>query len=98
MVEAKGVINRWSGRAPMVMSAAAMAVLVLSLTTGWGRGSGDEGAAAHSWQLLVGLQIPLILAFAATANWRQPRGPIAILGLQILGLLLAMAPVAILRL
>ncbi len=98
MTEARDVINRWSRWTPIAMSAAAVALLMVALTTGWGRGDHDEGAAAHSWQLLVGLQIPLIVAFAATADWRQPRRPIAILGLQILGLLLALAPVAILRL
>jgi hypothetical protein len=98
MIQAKGVINRWSGWAPIAMSAAAVALLIVAVTTGWERGAKDEGAVAHSWQLLVGLQIPLIVAFVATADWRRPRGPIAILGLQILGLLLAMAPVALLRL
>ena len=98
MTEAKGVINRWSGWAPIGMSAAALALVVVALTTGWERGAHDEGAVAHSWQLLVGLQVPLILAFVVTSDWRRPRGPVGVLGLQILGLLLAMAPVAILRL
>jgi hypothetical protein len=80
------------------MSLAAIALLVVALTTGWERGYKDEGAVAHTWQLLVGLQAPLILAFLATANWRRPLGIAAILGLQVLGLMLAMAPVAILRL
>lgn len=99
MADAKGVINAWSGWVPVAMSAAAIALLVLALTTGWGKGPpGDEGAAAHLWQLLVGLQVPLILVFLATANWRRPLGIFAILGLQVLGLLVAMAPVALLRL
>lgn len=94
----RGLINRWSSWAPVAMSAAAVALLIIALTTGWERGARDEGAVAHSWQLLVGLQVPLILAFLATANWRQPRGPVLMLGLQILGLLLAITPVALLRL
>ena len=98
MADAKGVINAWSGWVPVVMSVAAIALLIVALTTGWERGYKDEGVVAHSWQLLVGLQVPLILVFLATANWRRPLGIFAILGLQVLGLLVAMAPVALLRL
>jgi hypothetical protein len=82
----------------MVMSGLAMLVLLAALTTGWGKGDGDEGAAAHLWQLLIGLQIPLILAFIVTADWRKPMGPLKVLVLQGVLLALAMAPVAILHL
>jgi hypothetical protein len=98
MAEAKEVINTWTGRAPIVMSLAAIALLVIALTTGWERGYKDEGAVAHSWQLLVGLQVPLIVVFLATADWRKPRGVLMLLGLQVLGLILAMAPVRIMNL
>ena len=99
MVEAKRTVNVWSGWIPVALSAAAIADLVLALTTGWGQGlHGDEGAAAHLWQLFVGLQVPLILAFLVTADWRRPLGVMALLGLQVLGLVLSMAPVALLHL
>ena len=99
MADAKRMINVWTGRLPIALSAAAMLLLVLALTTGWGKGPpGDEGAAAHLWQILVGLQIPLIVAFVATAEWRGRLRPLAILGRQVLALILAMAPVALLRL
>ena len=97
MAGAKAVINRWVGWIPIAMSVAAIALLIVAFTTGWERGSKDEGVVAHSWQLLVGLQVPLIVAFVATANWRRAPGVLGILGLQVLGLVLAMAPVAILR-
>ncbi len=99
MSDTKSVINAWSGWVPVAMSAAAVSLLVFALQTGWGKGlHGDEGAAAHLWQLLIGLQVPLILVFLATAKWRSPMGVLGLLGLQVLGLILAMAPVAILRL
>ena len=98
MTDTKGVINTWTGWAPIAMSAAAISLLIFALISGWERGAKDEGAVAHSWQLLVGLQVPLIVAFVATANWRRPLGVLAILGLQVLGLVVAMAPVAILKL
>lgn len=99
MADVKRLVRVTSASAPLVMSAAAVLLLILALKTGWGAGPpGDEGAAAHLWQLLVGLQLPLIAAFAATADWRRPSGALGILGLQLLGLMLAAAPVAILRL
>ena len=97
MTDAKRVINSWSGRLPLVLSAVAIGLLIVALTTGWERGLKDEGVVAHSWQLLVGLQLPLIVAFVSTADWRRPLGPLSLLGLQLLGLMLCMAPVAILK-
>jgi hypothetical protein len=82
----------------MVMSGLAILLLAIALSTGWERGYKDEGAVAHTWQLLIGLQIPLILAFVATADWRKPMGPLRVLALQGVLLALAMAPVAILHL
>lgn len=98
MADARWVISRWSGWLPIAMSALALALVILALTTGWERGLKDEGAVAHSWQLLVGLQVPLILAFLASSDWRAPLRIFAIFGLQVLALVLAMAPVALFRL
>ncbi len=99
MAEAKQTINTWARWAPLALAAAALGLLAFAMTTGWGKGPpGDEGAAAHLWQILVGLQVPLIVIFAATAEWRRPLAPLTFLGLQVLALILATAPVAILRL
>ena len=35
---------------------------------------GDEGTAAHLFQLAIVLLLPAGLTFLATANWRQPGG------------------------
>jgi len=98
MADAKGAINSWSGWVPIAMSALAMGLLVFAFATGGKGPPGDEGAAAHLWQLLLGLQVPLIVVFLATSDWRRLLRVFAILGLQVLGLVLAMAPVALLRL
>ena len=99
MAQVKTLINRTGARAPMVMSCAAMLVLLLALTTGWGRGPGhDEGAAAHLWQLLIGMQLPLIAAFVVTADWGRPLGMLKVLALEAMLLAIAMAPVAIFKL
>jgi hypothetical protein len=87
-------INRIAGIAPILMSTVAVALLAVVLVTGWERNLKDEGAAAHTWQLLVGLQLPLILLFLASANWSRPRRPLLILAAQAAGLGMAMAPVA----
>ena len=94
----KAFIQTVGRRGPVVMSAAAVLLLIIALATGWERGLKDEGVVAHTWQLLVGLQVPLIIAFLATADWRRPAGVGKVLALQLAGLALAMAPVAILRL
>ena len=86
---------RWG---PIILSAAALALLVFALSTGWERGLKDEGAVAHGWQVLMVLQLPLILAFVSTANWRRPRDVAKILALQVVAFTAALAPVALLRL
>ena len=95
MREAVQTVGRWG---PLTMSAAALAVVVLALLTGWDRGLNDEGAAAHLWQLLIALQAPLVAAFLLTADWRRPVRIGGALALQAAALACAMAPVAIFRL
>jgi len=91
-------INRVCAIVPIVMSALALLLLLFAFATGWGQGHGDEGAAAHVWQLLIGGQAPFVLTFLATADWdrwRRVAGPFA---LQVIAVAFAMAPVAYFRL
>jgi hypothetical protein len=88
-------IGRWG---PIAMSIAALAIVALVLATGWERGLKDEGAAAHLWQLLIILQLPLVAAFVLTADWRRPGPAGRTLMLQAALVALAMAPVAYFRL
>jgi hypothetical protein len=91
-------INRVCAIVPIVMSALAVLLLAFAFATGWGQGHGDEGAAAHLWQLLIGGQAPFVLGFLATADWdrwRRVAGPLA---LQVGALVLALAPVAYFKL
>ena len=83
---------RW---APVAMSLAAIALLGVAYFTGWERGLKDEGVAAHLWQLLVGLQLPIIFVFLVTADWARPWAVARGFLLQVVLLGLAMAPVAI---
>ncbi|WP_143109341.1 hypothetical protein [Dyella sp. OK004] len=64
-------VNRISGIVPVVLSLVALSLVIASVSLGWDRGQTDEGAAAHTFQLLVVAQIPFVLLFLITANWRR---------------------------
>ena len=84
---------------PIVMSVAAIALVVAAVTFGVGRDTaGDEGTAAHLWQLLMAGQLPIIAWFAATWLPRAPRSSAMVLALQLLAGLAAAAPVFLLHL
>jgi hypothetical protein len=58
----------------------------------------DEGTAAHLWQLLLAGQIPVIAFFVVKWLPRAPRPALVVLILQAAALLLAAAPVFLLKL
>lgn len=58
----------------------------------------DEGAAAHTWQLLMGGQLPIIAWFAIRWFPEAPRAALGVLGLQLAAGLAAAAPVFLLGL
>jgi hypothetical protein len=80
------------------MSGAAFLVVIVVLATGWERGLKDEGSAAHIWQLFMAVQIPVVLAFAATADWRRRSRTVVTLAAQAAAFAVACAPVAIFHL
>lgn len=84
-------VNRTAAVLSIACSAIACAIAVTNIAENVPPTT-DEGASAHIWQLLMGAQLPLILLFAVTANWRS-RYAGAILGIQLLALVLACAPV-----
>ena len=55
--------------------------------------TGDEGAAAHTWQLLMLLQVPAVLVFLARWATREPKQTAIVLGLQAVAFLAAAFPV-----
>jgi hypothetical protein len=90
-------LTRPIGYLPITMSLAALAVIVAHvLFVGTAR-QADEGAAAHLWQLLMGGQLPIILAFALTALPRSPKQASIVLGFQLLAGVAAALPVFLLR-
>jgi hypothetical protein len=70
-------VNRLSGHVVLGLSLFAMILVVGATALAMlGRFSpspdGDEGTAAHLFQLAIVLLLPTGLTFLATADWRQP--------------------------
>ncbi len=80
------------------MSFAALATVLLHLARFGGVREPDEGSAAHIWQLLMAVQIPIIAFFAIKWLLRAPKEALAVLALQIGAVLAALAPVFLLKL
>jgi hypothetical protein len=82
---------------PLAMSLAALAVVLGHIAVaGVGR-EADEGTAAHLWQLLMALQIPVIGLFAVLWLPRAPRQALFVLVLQAAALIAAATPVFLLN-
>ncbi len=78
---------------PITMSASALALVLFHLSMCGTTREPDEGTVAHLWQLLMGLQIPLIAFFAIRWFPQSARATAAVLALQVLAGLAAVAPV-----
>src|SRR5450755_2252306 len=88
-----------SAFAPMVMSVSALALLLGSIAARSGMvHDNDEGAIAHTWQLLMAGQLPILAYFVFRWLPRMPRQTLYLLALQIGAALVAMAPVYLLGL
>ena len=91
-------INRWAGITPLILSGAALALVVAAVTTGWERNLRDEGVAAHLFQLLIAAQIPGFALFLATADRSRVQAMVKWLALDVAAIALAFAPVVIFHL
>jgi hypothetical protein len=91
-------LKRPSALIPLVMSFAALSLVLGHIAFFGVARETDEGAAAHLWQLLMAGQIPVIAYFAITWLPRAPIQALVVLGLQALAGLAAAAPVYILKL
>jgi len=84
---------------PMLMSLAALAVVLGSLVASSGVvRERDEGASAHIWQLLMTGQLPILAYFVIRWLPRAPRPALRVLSLQIALALAALVPVYVLGL
>ena len=87
------ILKRPSAWLPLAMSFAALAMVIGYVAMFGTARQADEGAAAHTWQLLMAAQIPVILFFAVKWLPRTPRQALPILALQGGAVLAALAPV-----
>jgi len=91
-------INRISGIVPIVLSLMAFGLVIVAILTGWDKGDADEGSAAHIFQLLIAAEVPFMLVFVATAEWKRVVRVAGLIALQAAALVLAFAPVAFFKL
>ena len=82
---------------PIAMSAAALLVVLARIACVGTAREPDEGAAAHIWQALIALQLPVVACFALRWIPRLAAQGLAILTLQIVAIIAAAAPVFVLR-
>ncbi|MEP7044392.1 MAG: hypothetical protein ABI843_15110 [Dokdonella sp.] len=82
-----------SGIAPIVMSLAALFVVLLNLAGNGSAPEPDEGAAAHTFQLLMIGQLPVIAFFVFRWLRRTPRQVAVTLAFQVCAAIAAFAPV-----
>jgi hypothetical protein len=92
------IIKKPGAFLPMVMSLAALITVLVFLALFGVVHQSDESAAAHIWQLLMGLQVPIIAFFAIKWLPRAKRQARKVLVVQAIFLLAALAPVYFLKL
>jgi hypothetical protein len=92
------LLKRPSALLPIGLAAGALTLPYLALMVFGPDPVGDEGAAAHTWQLLMAAQIPCIIFFLGKWAIREPKQTTIVFALQVTAFLAAAAPVFILGL
>ena len=92
------IIKQPSAFLPVAMSSAALVTLLVAFSVGGLVREPDEGTAAHIWQLLMGVQIPIVVYFAIRWLPQAPRQAVYVLALQVGLAVAALAPVYLLHL
>ena len=98
MTQMKAIIKRPSAFVPVAMSCMALALVLGSGALFGVVHQADEGAAAHMWQILMGVQIPIIAFFTIKYVPQKPQQALLVLALQLGAALAACAPVFLLKL
>ena len=91
------IMRKPSAFLPVGMSLAALSVVFVHIALHGTARQADEGTAAHLWQLLMAAQVPIIVFFAVRWLPQNPKYALAILALQAVAALGALAPVYLLR-
>lgn len=91
------VMKQPSAFLPVAMSLAALATVGIHILRSGIAPQADEGAAAHIFQLLIVVQLPIVAFFAIKWLPRDPRHALYVLALQAAAGLAALAPVFLLH-
>jgi hypothetical protein len=92
------IMKQPSAFLPVTMSLIALATVLIHVAVFGAAREADEGTAAHIWQLLMAIQIPIVAFFAIKWVPQAPKQAPFVLALQIIAALAALAPVFILKL
>jgi hypothetical protein len=87
------LVRKPSGVIPIVMSALAFVTVISAVALFGARHEPDEGAAAHIFQILIAGQLPFLAWFAFHWLRRDFRSALAVIGLQIAAIAVALFPV-----
>lgn len=98
MTSMNSTLRQPSAFLPLIMSLVALALVLGHIALFGVVHEADEGAAAHLWQLLMAVQVPIIAYFAIRHLPQKPKQALLVLALQIVAVLLACAPVFFLKL
>ncbi len=85
------LMKQWSAILPLAMSVVGLALIFGHVATSGGVRETDEGTAAHLWQLLMAVQLPVVAFFAIAWLPRAPVQGVLILALQVLAVLANLA-------
>ncbi len=93
----KAILKIPSAFLPLAMSFGAFATVIMYVAMFGSARQADEGTAAHIWQILMAGQIPIIVFFAIKWLPRTPKQAMLVLVLQGVAVIIALAPVYLLR-
>ena len=82
---------------PPLLSFAALVTVIAHVAISGTTPQSDEGAAAHIWQILMAVQLPIIVIFIFRWLPKKPIQALAVLALQGGAALAALAPVILLK-
>ncbi|HXY31180.1 MAG TPA: hypothetical protein VEI06_10775 [Gemmatimonadaceae bacterium] len=91
------LLKRPIAYAPLALSLAAILTIVTHIAVSGSAPQPDEGTAAHIWQLLMLVQLPIVALFAIRWLPEAPRPALMIVTLQVAAMAAALAPVALLK-
>jgi hypothetical protein len=92
------MFSRPSAFVPIIMSAAALTLVLVSVFIFGAAHESDEGAVAHLWQILIAGQLPVVVFLAIRWLRQAPKLAFPVLGVQAVAFVAALAPVYFLNL